>query len=405
MGKISTTQGSASMQNVNVNSVNVRTVNPAAVNLSVNRVNQSGICAVTQSVFATGNQSIVNVGTAGKQPTGSSPTLIGGQLKVTSQGLIKVQGYSPLQNKATKINSTEQNASLLNGGIISNVSTENSMVHKQQPLILVPTSTGNKVGVLPCKGKSLLNKSINNVKVSQTNGGVILLNQSNIVAANGEVGKITFSTQGIAKISSPSISLSAKSPSAIVGTAGSKPMKILQTGQQNQLIIIPVTSHSTVAMATKCQSNLTVENSAPSDLINGSVKMENKSDPKSVLAVQNNLTSKIGIIDHSQNLKSMTSLLGSRSGQPILTLTSNPGETPITITSSDKKEKKIIVVNEDNYFGSLDDKAPVDSFHGNISHPFEKKIMLDPKRKRLTKLQEGSKNQEGKEKEIINPLR
>lgn len=350
----------------------------------VSNLKSSNTVQFVQSVPHNQNVNILNLKT-GKQTavcTGNQ-SLVRGQLKVTSQGLIQVQGQLQ-QHQLAKVNKAQP--SHLEQKVLVNGGTATPPVRpKQQPLILVPTN--NKLDLMQGKAKSLLNnKPVTNLQVSQSNGSVFVLNQSNSVTSGSNLGTVVINSAGIVGSNEQRNILTSKGVDLKVDSG----VGTLKPKQQNHILIVPVSSKSNVSMETKEQANTKVTcvsklDSAPT---NGKVcldKLTSESQDRNIIVVQNDKPGNSVKLENSQGQKVMSSLLGTNSvAEPMDT--ADVIETPVTIKSSDSKEKKVIVVNKEDVSC---DRNWLD----------EKKIMLDPKRKRLIK------PVEVKEKETITPLR
>lgn len=349
------------------------------------KMKMSSNVQVLQSVAQSQNVNVVNLKT-GKQTTvcAGNQSMIRGQLKVTSQGLIQVQGQ--LQQQVVKGNQShisliEQSKISVNGGISqTSLPLPQAM---QQPLILVPTSTNNKLNTLPCKGKSLLNKSISNLQVSQSNGSIVLLNQSNTVSANGNLGKILLSP-GVSNHTEQGKLINAGSDHHTDLGEETKNLaaKKTQNVPANHILIVPVSSKSSVPVVTgPIGANLANISKLESAVASGKnnlsqLALETKCHEKMLILLQNDKSSKNITCENSQGQRAMFSLLGSRSNSPVQATDINVRETPVMIKSSDSREKQIIIVDKEN---TLENCAR------NLNCLGEKKIMIDPKKKRLIK--------------------
>lgn len=352
----------------------------------VSSLKASGNLQFVQS--APQNVNILNLKT-GKQTavcTGNQ-SLVRGQLKVTSQGLIQVQGQLQQQQAAkskAQFSAIEQKITV-NGG----ATQAPTLIArpKQQPLILLP-SNNSKLDVLQGKGKSLLNKTVTSLQVPQSNGSVFVLNQSTPSSNGTTLGKVVLNPSGIISNTEQKTMVINSGKDLKTDIAGEKSKQ----KQQNHILIVPVSSNATVAMETKDQTNaknvcISKVNTTPS---NGKInvdRLDSESHNRNLIVVKNDKTPEGVKQENSQGKKLMSSLINSKSVvEAMVTDSSDIRETPVTIKSSDSSEKKVIVVNKEDI-----------SNDRNWSD--EKKIMLDPKRKRL------SKPVEVKEKETIPPLR
>ncbi|XP_045207821.2 YEATS domain-containing protein 2-like isoform X2 [Mercenaria mercenaria] len=355
------------------------------------KLKSSSSVQFVQSVSQNQNLNILNL-KSGKQTTvcSGNQNVVRGQLKVTSQGLIQVQGQLRPQQPKSQLNLVEQRVSV-NGGLVPGSSQ--LVKTKPHPLILVPS--GNKVDMLQGKGKSLLNKTVANLQVPQSNGSVIVMNQSDAVSKSSDVGKVVISPSGILSKSEQGKLIINKSKNLVVDSGG-ETSKVKQNNLSNHILIVPVSSKSAVSMDTKDQTSAKITSISKLDTATTNGKrtagqLSLESHDKTLIVVPNDKSPKTTNCENTLGGKVMSSLLGSISNSPLGSkLNTNIRETPVTITSSDSKEKKIIVVNKED---------TVESCNRNLSLLEDKKIMLDPKRKRPIK------PVEVKERDSIAPLR
>lgn len=346
-----------------------------------------------KSLSPSQNVNVVNLKT-GKQTAvcAGSPPVVRGQLKVTSQGLMQVQGqlqHQTVQNKQSHVNVIEQNRPTINGGLVN--STSPITQQKPQPVILFPTSTNNKLTVLPGKGKSLLSTSLMNLQVPQSNGNILMVNPP-ASSVHSSIGSEVLVNRTLTSENMETGKVLMNGDTNHVTESSSK----LHNVPANHIVIVPVSSQTNVSMATKGQSSsATLSKHQNSSLISASSATnshKDKSDIKAcdktmLIVLQNDKSTKNGACTSTQGQRSLSSLLMSKTNSPSLPV--NIKETPVTITASNKTEKQIIVVDKEESLSK--------HYHDSVTQ--EKKIMLDPKKKRLVK------STEVKEKETIAPLR
>ncbi|KAL4228496.1 YEATS domain-containing protein 2 [Mactra antiquata] len=357
-------------------------------NLTVNTLSPKVATNSVKQFSPAHNVSVLNLKT-GKQTAvcASTPPVVRGQLKVTSQGLMQVQGQYQNQTLIGKQSqSVDHNRLVINGGVGGTVLlTPQQKPQQQQPVILFPTSTNNKMTtVVPGKGKSLLNSTHINLQVPQSNGNISVNYPSaahlvNNVNDKVEAGKIILNggTNYLTE------SLPARSnnipPNHIVIVSAAPQMNMSRSVKGQS---------SGTTLPKQCNaSKLTSSSSAKNSQTN--VNDIKSCDKTMLIVLQNDKSKETGACTIKEGQGSGSSLL-SRSNCPSanINMSSSIKETPVTITSSDKKEKQIIVINKDD-----------PSLQNDNSIVFEKKIMLDPKRKRL------GKAGEMKEKETIPSIR
>ncbi|XP_052803005.1 YEATS domain-containing protein 2-like [Mya arenaria] len=332
---------------------------------------------------------IVSPGVRGQQMTAAgAQSLLRGQLKVTPQGLIQIQGQKVTPNHSP----SEQKLIHMNGN-----SGKMSIVNQQkQPLILVPTTVNSKV---VGQGKSLLSSPITSLSVSQHNGNILVLNQSSAIQGNNQsFGKLLVSSP--MNVSKSSVN---HSPSIISGISSmtksnaiSAQSKVIKS-PPNHIVIVPMTTQQqSVAMATKGQGQVNSSSKLTSVIVSGvtcssnnsgkGMTSESRSQERTMLIVVQNDKNKVTSVTcnntvsqtNSQVQRTMSSLLGSRSVNSLVATATTEVETPVTISSKDKKDKQIIIVNE---------KEPASDVTHESFEPRErdkKIIVLEAKRRKQT---------------------
>ncbi|XP_052258824.1 YEATS domain-containing protein 2-like [Dreissena polymorpha] len=324
-----------------------------------------------------------------QQLTPGSQSLFRGQLKVTPQGLMHIQGQ-----KLNANNTNEQSVILMNGNLNSKLAGGNQ---NKQPLILVPATMNNKI---VGKGKSLLSSPFNNLAVSQSNGNVILVNHASAITTNNQNnGRLVLTNQvstnkNIDKINANNTRISSASNSITITSPPSQTHKNLS----NHIVIVPVTSHPPISMVTQVQGHSVVTTSqtllkcvnSVSNISGKMAGMESRSQEKTMLIVVPSDDAKrscVTLNSTSQPERSMSSLLGSR--LPQVSIATKEMEMPVTISSSNQKQKQIIVVNEM--------KSEMHTLHSGVEK--EKKIIvLEPKRRKQ------QQNRDAEFPEFIKPL-
>ena len=329
--------------------------------------------------------------------TTGSQSLLRGQLKVTPQGLIQIQG----QKTAVSISQTNTNTLHLNGN-----SRKPNMANKsKQPLILVPTTVNNK---LIGQGKSLLTNNMPGLSSTQGNGNIIVFNQASAIQnSHPTVGKLEENpnvTMNKASVNNNSVNIHTKGISNSKKTCAISVQSNVLKSPPNHIMIVPMSSHQNVTMTTCTQNGSghilaskpngtsVVVNSGGSSNTSGKIMTSSarSQDRTMLIVVQNdkNKLSPISVNKTSAHVpvvsmhapKAMASLLGSRSKSSIITMTTSDLELPVTISSSDRKDKQIIIVNEKE----MDLDVPSES-----SEKDKKIIVVEGKRRKLQQKPKG----------------
>lgn len=262
-------------------------------------------------------------------------------LKVTSQGLIQVQN---MNNR-----SSEQKVSSL-------IKPGTTILPAPTPILL--QNSTNKV----VRGKSLLT----NLSFSQGDKSLVTI-AAPFTTVAGQNRAAAGSVQ--AKISS--------SVDSMANTS-----KVTQPAA-NHFLIVPVSSQQTVVSATETKSVNSTISSASGNVNSGKLLLDMKSqDKKMLIVVQNDLSETSGVTvnptssnNHCIPAKSVSSLLIAKPQTSLVTSVSSVGsEMPVTISSTDQKQKHVILVQ---------DSAPVKMKPPPSTIEKEKKIIVvDPKQRK-----------------------
>lgn len=261
-------------------------------------------------------------------------------LKVTSQGLIQVQN---MNNK-----SSEQKV----GSLIKHGTT---ILPAPSPALL--QNSTNKV----VRGKSLLT----NLSFSQGDKSMVTIAAPlTTVAGQNRAG---------------AGSIQAKISTSVDSMANTSKL----TQPANHFLIVPVSSQQTVVSATETKSVNSTVSSASGNVNSGKLLLDMKSqDKKMLIVVQNDLSKTPGVTvnptssnNHCRPAKSVSSLLVAKPQTSLLTAVSSVGsEMPVTISSTDQKQKQVILVQ---------DSAPVKMKPPPSTLEKDKKIIVvDPKQRK-----------------------
>ena len=362
-------------ENINRAPLTVKTSNIASTPTNSISVKVNSNIQIVQNCSQKQDSEVVCVKPVNQSLTPENQSTSKGQLKVTSQGLIHVQGQNISPNVGLASNTADK-------------SLQNSMRPKQ-PIVLIPSN--GKVALLPSKGKSLLNSVSNSQCLPGTGNNIILLNQSVSPVGGGNVVCVT-----------PSALTSQNKPVS----KGNQDMFVLQTKQTkstastpNHVVIIPVSSEQNSSIMTTSTVSpvvMTTQNKVTND-VSGRSAMDSKVNEKNMIFVvqkDKNSSGATTVLNNSSSVlsKSTSSLLTSL---PLLntnmskSISVSQQMTQVTVSSRDSTPKHVILVNQKGNNSNIVTKST--EFNTE-----DRKCIMDPK-KRKQKL--------AVVKECIQPLR